>query len=125
MATVNDEGFVVGADGHVLSKQELEEARRMDPPVSTGGAPETRKAVTKSIEIDRMKGQVRKFEKRIDDYLAQVAKARAAGRHIEDAWVEEELDVLRRKKLLMEGRIAHMSGNPAPQRRSGKNVPRK
>lgn len=105
---MSDKPFVVGSDGHVLSEKELEEAQRLDPPVSTGGAPDTRKATTKAIELDRMLEQIRKFEKRIEEHQKFVAAAIAAGRQVDADWEDKELDVLRRKKMLLEGRVAHL-----------------
>jgi hypothetical protein len=69
---MDEKSFVVGADGHVLSEKELKEARQLDPPVSTGDAPDKRRATRRAIEIERMQAQIRKYEKRIAEYEAEL-----------------------------------------------------
>lgn len=63
---MNEKTFVVGEDGHVLSEKELEEARRLDEPVSTGDAPGTRAETTLAIEIDGARGMIEMFTQRIE-----------------------------------------------------------
>lgn len=76
---MEDKPFVVGADGHVLSEKELEEAQRLDEPVSTGDAPDARKATTARIERDRDEQQIRKYEKLIAQYEAELPTIVDAG----------------------------------------------
>lgn len=109
---MTDKPFVVGADGHVLSEKELEDARRLDPPVSTGGAPDMRAATTRSIEIERAQRQIAKFDKRIEEYLSWRAKAKAAGKHLLDDDQDPDLLDLRLKKGWLERKIALLEHSP-------------
>jgi len=65
---VDEQTFVVGVDGHVLSEKELQEARRLDEPGSTGDAPDTRAETTLPVNIDRARGQIEMFTRRLEGY---------------------------------------------------------
>ncbi len=110
--TMDDKDFVIAPDGHVLSEKELEEARRLDPPVSTGDAPDTRAATTQSIEIERDLRQIAKFDKRIEEHLSWRAKAKAAGKYVGDEDLDPDLLDLRRKKGWLERKIALLEQPP-------------
>jgi hypothetical protein len=59
--------LVIGADGHLLSRSEIDEVRRLDEPASTEGAPDTRRVDVLRIEIERVSESIRKHEQHINE----------------------------------------------------------
>ncbi len=57
--------YFVGQDGHVLSESEHLEASRLDEPVSTEGAPDTRGAHVESVTIERNQKMIHTYERAI------------------------------------------------------------
>ncbi len=57
--------FVVGPDGRVLSQDEIDQARRLDDPVSIEGAPDTSRVLEARVVIERTLRSIRLLEDRI------------------------------------------------------------
>jgi hypothetical protein len=73
--------YVVGADGHVLSEDEREQATEREAPVSTEGAPDTRVEHIAAVSVERNQRLIRTYERRIKENQAELATAG------EDEWL--------------------------------------
>jgi hypothetical protein len=62
---VSEQVFVVGPDGHVLSKREEQEARQLDEPVSTGDAPDVRAVHALNLTIEANRKAIMGLERRM------------------------------------------------------------
>ena len=70
---VGDKQYVVDRDGHLMSESEVEDATRLDEPVSTEGAPNTHAGVLAHITIERNEELIRTIERAISRDEAELA----------------------------------------------------
>jgi len=73
MPNVDEKRYVIGRDGHLMSESEVQEATKLEEPVSTDGAPDTRTAHIAHIGIERNRESIRKLERAIERDTTEMA----------------------------------------------------
>jgi len=91
---MNDTEFVVAPDGHVMSKSEVDEARRVDEAVSIEGAPDTKRVHQLSIDVDRLEHLIRTYETSSRDLQVEHDRETDLEKR---GWVAESLAEYRQK----------------------------
>lgn len=103
--------YVIDRDGHLMSEAEVQDATRLDEPVSTEGAPDTRSAQLARVTIDRNRGLIRTIELGIERDTAELAT------ETDPWWIDyfnENLVTQRRRIAELEAQIREASRQLSP-----------